>query len=99
MDPMNHETSERDRRTHSTKLRLPFNDEWLVFWGGDTEQLNHHHNSTAQRYAFDFVQVDENGKFYASDGADNTTIIHLEKTCLHRVTAQSLKRPTACETI
>jgi len=36
--------------------RLPFDGEWLVFWGGDTKEQNHHHGNTAQNFAFDFVE-------------------------------------------
>ena len=49
---------------HQTELHLPFSGEWLVFWGGDTPELNHHHDSPAEKFAFDFVMTDENGEFY-----------------------------------
>ncbi|HVV25431.1 MAG TPA: M23 family metallopeptidase [Candidatus Saccharimonadales bacterium] len=49
---------------HQTELHLPFEGEWLVFWGGDTPELNHHHDSQAEKYAFDFVVTDEGGNFY-----------------------------------
>ncbi|MEA1909743.1 MAG: M23 family metallopeptidase [Patescibacteria group bacterium] len=45
---------------NTTKLQLPFNDYWLVLWGGDTQELNQHHDVSDQKYAFDFVIVDEN---------------------------------------
>jgi len=31
-----------------TVLHLPFQGQWLVFWGGDTLALNHHHGNPAQ---------------------------------------------------
>lgn len=51
------------------ELQLPFNGEWLVFWGGDTTRLNYHrsHNAPDQRFAFDFVKVDDSGSFYRED--------------------------------
>jgi hypothetical protein len=58
---------------HQTELRLPFNDEWLVFWGGDTLELNHHHDYRVQRYAFDLVMVDETGSFYRGEERTNET--------------------------
>lgn len=47
---------------------LPFDDSWLVFWGGDTEQQNIHHSTISQRYAYDFIKVDKTGKFFKTDG-------------------------------
>ena len=52
-------------------FRLPFDDQWLTFWGGNTAKLNQHHNETSQRFAFDFIQTNENGKFYRTDGKTN----------------------------
>jgi len=43
-------------------LSLPFKGRWLVFWGGDTKELNLHHDTANQRFAFDFLGADENGK-------------------------------------
>jgi murein DD-endopeptidase MepM/ murein hydrolase activator NlpD len=56
-----------------TKLefQLPFDGEWLTFWGGDTKDRNHHHDVLCQRYAFDFIQTDKDGKFYKSTGSTN----------------------------
>jgi len=47
---------------HQTKLSLPFKGKWLVFWGGDTKELNQHHDAPNQRFAFDFLGADEQGK-------------------------------------
>lgn len=44
------------------KLSLPFKGKWLVFWGGDTKELNQHHDAPNQRFAFDFLGADEQGK-------------------------------------
>ncbi len=56
---------------HQTELSLPFKGKWLVFWGGDTQELNQHHNVPNQRFAFDFVGVDETGKTRKGDGRAN----------------------------
>jgi len=45
-----------------TNLTLPFGGTWLTFWGGDTRELNHHHDLPAQTFAFDFVGVGPDGK-------------------------------------
>ncbi len=56
---------------HVTVLRLPFAGRWQVVWGGDTRELNQHHDAPSQRYAFDFLMVDEQGKTYQNDGTRN----------------------------
>lgn len=39
--------------------------------GGDTESVNHHHSNKAQRFAFDFTKIDENGHSFKNDGKAN----------------------------
>lgn len=56
---------------NETKLILPFNGEWTVFWGGDTKELNYHIESEAQKNAFDIVITDKNGKTFKTDGKTN----------------------------
>ncbi|MFB0524877.1 MAG: peptidoglycan DD-metalloendopeptidase family protein [Phycisphaerae bacterium] len=47
---------------NETDLSLPFKGQWLVFWGGDTKELNLHHDTPNQKFAFDFLGVGEQGK-------------------------------------
>ncbi|HMJ64180.1 MAG TPA: DUF3887 domain-containing protein [Candidatus Binatia bacterium] len=56
---------------HQTELSLPFKGRWLVFWGGDTKELNHHHDIPAQKFAFDLLGVDEKGETHRGDGTKN----------------------------
>jgi murein DD-endopeptidase MepM/ murein hydrolase activator NlpD len=56
---------------HKTQLSLPFKERWLVFWGGDTGELNLHHDVPNQRYAFDWVGVGEDGKTQRGKSTDN----------------------------
>ena len=56
---------------NTTKLTLPFNGEWTVFWGGDTRELNYHVENEAQKNAFDFLITDQNGKSYKTNGETN----------------------------
>jgi hypothetical protein len=56
---------------HETSLSLPFKGEWLVFWGGDTKELNAHHDAPNQQYAFDFVVVGTDGKSFKGEGKQN----------------------------
>jgi hypothetical protein len=58
-------------KKHQTQLSLPFNGRWLVFWGGDTRELNQHHDVPNQRFAFDLVAVGEGEKTKRGDGTRN----------------------------
>lgn len=58
--------------TYETKtaLRLPFDGEWWVFWGGRDVQSNYHRASALQRYAYDFV-IRRDGSTHAGKGEAN----------------------------
>jgi Peptidase family M23/Protein of unknown function (DUF3887) len=56
---------------NTTKLILPFKDEWTVVWGGDTKELNYHVVSPAQKNAFDILITDSKGSPYKTDGKTN----------------------------
>ena len=56
---------------NTTKLILPFKDEWTVVWGGDTKELNYHIVSEAQKNAFDIVITNVKGNSYKTDGKTN----------------------------
>lgn len=54
-----------------TPMRLPFKGRWVVSWGGDTKELNRHHDARNQRFAFDFLGVDEEGRTRKGRGRTN----------------------------
>ena len=56
---------------HRTQLSLPFKGRWLVVWGGDTRELNQHHDVPNQRYAFDLLGAGEGEKTHRDDGTRN----------------------------
>jgi murein DD-endopeptidase MepM/ murein hydrolase activator NlpD len=56
---------------HVTVLRLPFAGRWQVVWGGDTKELNQHHDTPNQQYAFDLLGVNEQGRTRKGDGTRN----------------------------
>jgi hypothetical protein len=56
---------------NQTKLVLPFNGRWLVLWGGDTAELNNHHDDPVQRFALDLLGVGPDGKTHKGDGRRN----------------------------
>jgi len=54
-----------------TQLSLPFKGQWLVFWGGDTIEQNQHNPAPEQKYAFDFLGVNQNGKTRKGESLTN----------------------------
>lgn len=50
-----------------TPLRLPFDGEWYVFWGGRTVEQNYHAAHVHQRFAYDLV-VRRDGSSHTGDG-------------------------------
>ena len=58
-------------KRNTSKLILPFKDEWTVFWGGDTKEENYHVAYKSQKKAFDMIITDADGKSYKSDGKNN----------------------------
>ena len=56
---------------NKVELKLPFKGEWTVVWGGDTEELNAHHHDPVQRFAFDFLISDDEGKTHRGEGRRN----------------------------
>ena len=58
-----------DYRTRAT-LRLPFDGEWFVFWGGRQLVDNAHATVAAQRFAYDFVMLRDETT-HTGDGRDN----------------------------
>jgi hypothetical protein len=54
-----------------TPLRLPFDGEWFVFWGGRTIEENYHVIAVDQRFAYDLVVV-RDGASHRPDAKDNS---------------------------
>jgi hypothetical protein len=54
-----------------TKFSLPFKGKWLVFWGGDTKELNAHHDTPNQRFAFDILGVNAKGEARKEGAKEN----------------------------
>ena len=58
---------DKDNFVPEIKYSLPFNDIWTVVNGGVTEQFSHSWKINSQRYAYDFLILDEDGKSYSDD--------------------------------
>jgi hypothetical protein len=69
-DPNDQTPAPTTRLDYETKakLRLPFDGEWFVFWGGRTIEQNYHVINRGQRFAYDFL-VMRDGKSRRGDGA------------------------------
>ena len=52
----------------SFTMSLPFYGSWKVANGGIDKPYSHSWNIMSQRYAYDFIYYDENGKAYAGNG-------------------------------
>lgn len=58
-----------DYRT-KTSLRLPFQGEWYVYWGGRRISNNHHARARDQRFAYDFL-MRKKGESHSGNGTGN----------------------------
>lgn len=54
-------------RPVKSRLRLPFDGQWWVLWGGDNETLNYHVIAPDQRHAYDIVMW-KDGRTHRGDG-------------------------------
>lgn len=59
--------SEFEEYQTRTPLRLPFDGDWYVFWGGRTVEQNYHVAHPSQRFAYDIV-VHRDGSSHTGDG-------------------------------
>ncbi|WP_299333587.1 peptidoglycan DD-metalloendopeptidase family protein [uncultured Psychroserpens sp.] len=55
---------------NTTKMILPFKEEWFVFWGGTTVAQNYHVAYEDQQYAYDILMV-KDGSSYSGDPKKN----------------------------
>jgi len=55
--------SKTDRKLTKNTYEMPFLGEWYVFWGGTNRFQNYHYAYANQRYAYDFVKVQNNSTY------------------------------------
>ena len=67
--PTEHPSEHLDYQTR-TRLRLPFNEAWSVFWGGRSIASNYHAAYPDQRFALDLL-MRKDGATHAGDGQRN----------------------------
>tara|TARA_R100000935_G_scaffold58415_2_gene95422 strand:+ start:109273 stop:110241 length:969 start_codon:yes stop_codon:yes gene_type:complete len=56
---------------NSTKLQLPFDGEWMTYWGGTEKRQNYHVTTRVQQGAFDFLKLGKNNRSYQRSGTRN----------------------------
>lgn len=59
-----------DRYVPKTAYTLPFDGEWYTANGGVTKNASHSWDIQPQRFAYDFLIVDDEGKSYSGDQKD-----------------------------
>lgn len=60
----------KENHTGMTDYALPFAGQWYVANGGTDKKTSHSWGMWPQRYAYDFVMVDENGKTCSGNGKE-----------------------------
>jgi murein DD-endopeptidase MepM/ murein hydrolase activator NlpD len=60
-------SSNADRISH-VRFRIPFDDLVTVGWGGNTNAVNYHVIVPEQRWAYDLLMTDEQGRTHRGDG-------------------------------
>lgn len=61
-----------DRDEPTTTLVPPFDGEWTTVNGGVTKPTSHSWGIVSQRYAYDFLVIDEDGATHSGDGSELT---------------------------
>jgi Protein of unknown function (DUF3887)/Peptidase family M23 len=73
-----------------TKMTLPFNEEWFVFWGGTTVEDNYHVAYNNQKYAYDLFMVKDD-KSYEGDSKKNESYYVFGKEIIAPCDAKVIK--------
>lgn len=61
---------DKDNYRSKADYSLPFRDAWVVVNGGVTKKSSHSWGVHSQRYAYDFLIIDENGKSFDGEKTD-----------------------------
>ena len=66
-DAKNKPMPDKDNFIPRTKYSLPFHGEWVAVNGGVTKEFSHSWEINSQRYAYDFIILNNEGKSYSGD--------------------------------
>jgi len=75
---------------NTTKMMLPFKEEWFVFWGGETVAQNYHVADENQKYAYDLFMV-KDGSSYKGDSKKNESYFVFGKDIIAPCDAKVVK--------
>lgn len=75
---------------NTTKMILPFKEEWFVFWGGTTVEQNYHVAYEDQKYAYDILMV-KDGASYEGDPTKNENYYAFGKDIIAPCDAKVIK--------
>lgn len=79
------------------KYRLPFEGEWVVVNGGVTEEFSHSWSVPTQRYAYDFLMMNGEGKTYCGDEKDIRSYYCYDKNVLAPADGTVVEIGNSCE--
>jgi hypothetical protein len=75
---------------NTTKMILPFKEEWFVFWGGTNVEQNYHVAYEDQKYAYDILMV-KDGASYEGDPTKNENYYAFGKDIIAPCDAKVIK--------
>lgn len=81
---------------NTTKMILPFHEEWFVFWGGTTEDQNYHVAHENQKYAYDIL-IMKDGVSFTGDPKNNESYFAFGKEIIAPCDAKVVKVITGVE--
>jgi len=87
-----------DQAKSHFRYRVPFRGKWFTYWGGTNELVNYHYAYENQRYAFDFIIL-EQGRSSKGDPLLNESYFAYGKPILAPYQAESSVWKTAFLTI
>jgi len=81
---------------NTTKMILPFHEEWFVFWGGTTEAQNYHVAHENQKFAYDILMM-KDGVSFIGDPKKNESYYAFGKEIIAPCDAKVVKVITGIE--
>ncbi|GGG34545.1 DUF3887 domain-containing protein [Bizionia arctica] len=81
---------------NATKMILPFNDSWFVFWGGIEKAQNYHIDYENQQFAYDFL-IRKDGATFKGDPKINESYFAFGKEIIAPCDAKVVKVITGIE--
>ena len=81
----------KDNYTCKADYILPFTGKWTVFNGGVDKEISHSWGEYSQRYAYDFIILDDEGKSFAGDNTSVDSYFCYDKDVIAPADGQVVK--------